>query len=240
MAHIPLSTVKNICLVAVSLAFASPALAEDNSAAQCANENNAFSFDVQIGGCTVIINEAISSGNIKITSPVYYTRGNGYLRKGDDRRAIADYNTAIRLDPLNERAYLNRSHAYWNLGDDHRVVADYRQAVKINPQNASHGIGGHTLENPLFPIPGGTSANPELQRDTIHLLLTLETAYNSTCTSHPIVNTRVVGRPSAANKMTIKETWTIERCGVTKKYEINFIPDLKGGTFISIPGATSK
>lgn len=46
---------------------------------------------------------ALSGGD----SMAYLVRGRGYLQAGDEARALADFQTAIRLDPTNFTAYLN-------------------------------------------------------------------------------------------------------------------------------------
>ena len=42
----------------------------------------------------------------------YINRGVAYERKGDNDRAIADYNEAIRLNPKNAIAFNDRCFAY--------------------------------------------------------------------------------------------------------------------------------
>ncbi|MDR2093901.1 MAG: tetratricopeptide repeat protein [Treponema sp.] len=56
--------------------------------------------------------------------------------KGDDDRALADYNEAIRLNPRAANAYYNRGLIYYNKYDYARAEADFNQAVSFGLYNA--------------------------------------------------------------------------------------------------------
>jgi tetratricopeptide (TPR) repeat protein len=58
---------------------------------------------------------------------------NGYLKKGDDDRAIADYDQALKLDPNYALAYNNRGNAHFLKKNYDRAIADYDQAIRIDP-----------------------------------------------------------------------------------------------------------
>jgi Tfp pilus assembly protein PilF len=47
----------------------------------------------------------------------FNNRGAAYLKKGDNRRGIADFNEAIRLDPEHARAFCNRRNAKLKIHD---------------------------------------------------------------------------------------------------------------------------
>jgi tetratricopeptide (TPR) repeat protein len=53
---------------------------------------------------------------------------------GEHRRAIADLDRAIDLDPQYAAAYHNRGIAYKKLGEYRRAIADYDRAIELNPQ----------------------------------------------------------------------------------------------------------
>jgi tetratricopeptide (TPR) repeat protein len=93
------------------------------------------SLDSQISGCTTVI----QSGNeTKWNMAVaLYKRGGAYYYKGDNNRAISDYNEAIRLDPNHSRAFTNRGNAYYEKGDNNRAIADYSEAIRFDPDNAA-------------------------------------------------------------------------------------------------------
>ena len=109
---------------------------------------NKGSGDTAIGGCSRLIEsitrlneskrrlfggELISEGNL---AKAYYNRGIAYEKKGEYDRAIADYDTAIKLNPKNATAYNNRGIAYSKKGEYDRAIADYDTAIKLNPNYA--------------------------------------------------------------------------------------------------------
>ena len=91
------------------LVNASCALADDAGA--CTRANG----DERIDACTrIILSNKSSDSNL---AWAYRNRGLGWRSKGDDERAIADYNEAIRIDPNLALAYLNRGWS-WHLRHD--------------------------------------------------------------------------------------------------------------------------
>jgi tetratricopeptide (TPR) repeat protein len=63
-----------------------------------------------------------------------------YLKRGEDfsgthqyDRAIADYTTAIQLNPEFAEAYNDRGFAYYLKGDVERAIADYTRAIELRP-----------------------------------------------------------------------------------------------------------
>ena len=91
---------------------------------------NAFSPDVQIGGCTALIQSSRETAADRAVA--YNIRGVAYRDKGDMDRAIADFSEAIRLNPLLARAYHDRGVAYRAKGDYRRSVADHENAVRLD------------------------------------------------------------------------------------------------------------
>ena len=98
---------------------------------RCANQGNAFSPDLQISGCTAVLQSGReTAGNRAIA---YCNRAFAYAAKKDNDRAIADYSEAIRLNPNLASAYYNRGNAYSHKGDNDRAIADYSEAIRLNP-----------------------------------------------------------------------------------------------------------
>jgi tetratricopeptide (TPR) repeat protein len=62
-------------------------------------------------------------------------RGRAYLRKGDNKQAIADFSEALRLNPKDAVSISNRGRAYARTGDYDRAVADFEEAAKLAPEN---------------------------------------------------------------------------------------------------------
>src|SRR5215471_3757640 len=117
-----LSGALSVLLLALQVTC-SPAFADD--ADTCARAAG----DERIAACTRVI--AAGRGNL---AWAFNNRGNAYQRKGDNDRAIADYDQAIRLDPKNAASYANRGGAYLGKGDNDRAMADYDQAIKLDPK----------------------------------------------------------------------------------------------------------
>lgn len=65
---------------------------------------------------------------------VFSRRGIAHTRKKDFAAAIADFTTAIRLDP-DARDYVNRGNARLELADYAQAGADYTEAIKLAPQD---------------------------------------------------------------------------------------------------------
>jgi tetratricopeptide (TPR) repeat protein len=61
------------------------------------------------------------------------TRGNAWHLKGDDDRAIADYDEAICLNPRDPCPLYNRGNAWQAKGDHDRAFADYDEAIRLAP-----------------------------------------------------------------------------------------------------------
>ena len=66
-------------------------------------------------------------------SKTFMERGNAYLNKGDDDRAIADYGTAFSLEPDCAEAYGRRGDAHFNKRNYDRAIADYDAALRRDP-----------------------------------------------------------------------------------------------------------
>jgi tetratricopeptide (TPR) repeat protein len=69
-------------------------------------------------------------------SIAYYNRGSSTLSKGDEERAIPDFDQSIRLNPGFVDAYANRGLAYADGGQLARAIADYDEAIRLDPDLA--------------------------------------------------------------------------------------------------------
>ena len=54
----------------------------------------------------------------------------------DNKRAIADLDKAIELDPKNAVSYSSRGFAKSEIGDYKGVIADFDKVIELNPENA--------------------------------------------------------------------------------------------------------
>jgi lipoprotein NlpI len=135
-------TRNGLYLLAAALIFATSALHASRTEAQtqqqidwCNNDNNVFSVDQRLSGCTALVKSERASAQDRAAS--YGNRCWAYSDKGDPDRAITDCNEAIRLDPKLANAYLNRGKAYSDKDDFDRAIADYDQAIKLNPKSST-------------------------------------------------------------------------------------------------------
>lgn len=78
---------------------------------------------------------------------VHYNLGVELKDKGDLDGAIAEYRTAIRLDPDFASAHYNLGVALTHKGDLDGTIAEYRTAIRLYPDDAyAHNNLGATLE----------------------------------------------------------------------------------------------
>jgi tetratricopeptide (TPR) repeat protein len=99
----------------------------------------------------------------------YYNRGVAYGKGLENyTAAIADYTSAIRIEPDAADAYYNRGLAYAKLENYTAAIADYTSAIRIDPDYAdaynNRGNQYEKLENYTAAIADYTSAiriNPE-------------------------------------------------------------------------------
>jgi lipoprotein NlpI len=90
--------------------------------------------DDRIVACTsAITSRKLSPANLSIT---FNSRGIAWHDKGDNDRAIADFNEAIRLNPKDADTFGNRGIAWRNKGDNDRAIADFNEAIRLNPKDA--------------------------------------------------------------------------------------------------------
>jgi tetratricopeptide (TPR) repeat protein len=124
---LPLVGVAAVLMLAGPVSL-SRALADDADTCEKA------SGDEAIAACTRAINSGRSRGHD--LAGLHVNRGVEYNHKGDNDRAIGDYNEAIRLDPKLAFAYSNRGNAYSAKGDRDRAITDYTEAIRLDPKYA--------------------------------------------------------------------------------------------------------
>lgn len=91
--------------------------------------------DTIISRCGALI------GNEKNTQPdrirAVLARAAAHDRRQQYDRAIADYDTALRLDPAQADAFNHRGEVWRKKGDRPRALADFGAAIKFNPEHSS-------------------------------------------------------------------------------------------------------
>jgi tetratricopeptide (TPR) repeat protein len=116
-------------------AFSALLLAQDNTWTMCEAVAPGPNVDASIRACTVIIDSKPQS-TVRLAL-AHLNRANGYQFKGDNDRAIADYDQSIRINAGDARAFYSRGNAYSNKGQHDRAIGDFSQALTLNSEYAS-------------------------------------------------------------------------------------------------------
>ncbi len=77
----------------------------------------------------------------KVRALVYNHRGMAWFSLNDHRRAIRDFNQAIRFDPTNDRNFTNRGLCHRVMKRFDKALADYETALEIDPVNPESSFG---------------------------------------------------------------------------------------------------
>lgn len=88
-------------------------------------------------------------------SKIYMVKASIYEAQDFQRRAINEYNTAIRFDPGNAKAYYQRAVLQNEVGD-HRdySINDINRAISLEPENASYYLKkAYFLTSTTYPVP---------------------------------------------------------------------------------------
>ena len=118
----------------VTFAVSSPALclSLDQQLAYCSNVDGKFSADIQISGCTAIIDAGTADS--RTLARIYFRRALAYDDKSEFALAIRDYNEVIRLNPDDATALNNRALDLAILGRDlEQALIDSNRAVSLEP-----------------------------------------------------------------------------------------------------------
>ena len=82
-----------------------------------------------------LLNQALLSNRFLVSS--YLNRGVVYSELKSHQSAIANFDTALKIDPKNAQAYYYRADEYFKLGNHQQAIADYDQAISLNPEYAA-------------------------------------------------------------------------------------------------------
>lgn len=106
-----------------------PPAASADDRGDCGDSNP----DLAISGCSGIIDAGTETKeNIAVA---YRLRGIAYGKKGDDERAIKDFDKIIALYPKNANSYFKRALAYEQAGNTKLAAADYRKVLSFRPDD---------------------------------------------------------------------------------------------------------
>jgi lipoprotein NlpI len=90
--------------------------------------------DSAIAACTGLIESSKYAPADVVMGLV--ARAAAYRSKGDDQRAMADNDEAIRVDPGSSVAFDSRGIVYREKGDFDRAIRDFDQAIRLDPRSA--------------------------------------------------------------------------------------------------------
>ena len=114
-----------------SALFAAMIFLSYSAAADCDSPQDP---EAAIIDCTQSINSGKWKG--RYLAAFYTNRAAAYHERGDNDRAVADYNEAIRLDPKSGKAFVGRGEVFGSRGDFERAIADYNEAIRLNPKSS--------------------------------------------------------------------------------------------------------
>jgi tetratricopeptide (TPR) repeat protein len=88
--------------------------------------------DETVSACTRVIDNSEATKADRLRALKW--RGAAHFRRGDLDRAIADFSTAIELDPKDSESLNNRGLAFQWRRDFDRAIADYTKSLALNPK----------------------------------------------------------------------------------------------------------
>lgn len=117
-----------IPLIAGGLLAVSPAWADFEGNKQDCGNGQGWT---QANACTRLLKSKRFDANNRAI--IYNNRGAAFYFLKQYRRAIKDYDEALRLHPDYAYAYNNRGLAYRDMVQYHRAIQDYSEAIRLNP-----------------------------------------------------------------------------------------------------------
>ena len=90
-------------------------------------------LEEQITGCTDAIKSEKLGG--KDLAVAFAIRGSAYRARGELKRAVKDYDQAVKLNPNDADVFFRRGVAHGMLGDTDRAIDDFDQAIKLAPDH---------------------------------------------------------------------------------------------------------
>jgi tetratricopeptide (TPR) repeat protein len=101
----------------------------------CVNSESLFSYDLQIGGCTAVIQSG--QGSTLYLPLAFHSRAYAYYKKDEYQDAIADFSEAIRLDPTDAQALNGRCWMRAIVGRELRqALEDCNESLRLRANDA--------------------------------------------------------------------------------------------------------
>lgn len=112
--------------------FSGPVRADDLS--DCEDGRGA----VAVRGCSRVIAAGEAKGNpltAKNRAVAHLFRGVAYHAIGETKKALADLDLVIKINPRMTIAYVSRGNVHHAEGDHDKAIADYTLALRLDPKN---------------------------------------------------------------------------------------------------------
>lgn len=126
-------SVRLVATLAVLMALAATARANDASSIDCFGKDNSR----RIEGCTDLIERG--GVNPALLADVYSMRALAYSLRGDYATAVRDYDVAIQMRPNFAVALNNRAWAYFRWGKVDNALPDVEKSLQLEPR-AAHSL----------------------------------------------------------------------------------------------------
>jgi tetratricopeptide (TPR) repeat protein len=132
MALIRVRSVAQSALISLFLLVPGHARSDEDAEdlAACQREAEAA---LRVELCTKLIGDKSEIEDIR--AEALLNRGLAFSALGEDGKAIADYSTAIAINPQYTALYQSRGEAYFRSGDVPKAISDFDAVLKIDTQN---------------------------------------------------------------------------------------------------------
>lgn len=95
---------------------------------------------------TQVINRKMTFSNLRVTTDdLYFRRAGYYLKAGEFRKAAADYDAILKMDPTQEEAYKLRGDCNTALKNYELALKDYSKAIENDAESAGSSYYARSL-----------------------------------------------------------------------------------------------
>ncbi|CAL80199.1 conserved hypothetical protein with two TPR repeat domains; putative exported protein [Bradyrhizobium sp. ORS 278] len=122
-----------LAVEAYAVGAAEPAKEPVVDAAACIAASEAQDGDKVLTECGALIDNPKTAKSDRINALI--ARASIYIVRGETDRAIADYGTALQLDPTLANIFNARGELYRKKGDRPKALADFASALRLNPDH---------------------------------------------------------------------------------------------------------
>jgi len=120
--------------LAIAAIVATAALLHASSRARAGSLEDCLQAEApirQVSGCTAVIQSERQTASNLVWA--FHNRGFAYHVLGEFRKAIDDYDQALRLNPNIAKFYNSRGGAFGNLRQFRKAIEDFDRAIRLDP-----------------------------------------------------------------------------------------------------------